>query len=189
MLYLILLIISVLLIGSPVAAQGPDWYAKAKELKLLYSNVQDVIRIYDLASKIDENDLGRYEWNIPLNWKTMSGGGGSGMTSITFKDRPYCPDWNRHSGPGWDVAEWTVIHIEVDLGGENALPLDELPFSVSGFEQQRIADHHEIRFTNDTEGIWVLTDLSRKVKEVHFHPPAAMNDMHCTVPKWWTGSI
>ena len=183
--YSILLIISVLFIGSPVAAQEPDWYAKAKELKLLYSNVQDVIRIYDLASKLDENDLHRYEWNIPLNWASQ----GDGTVVIIFKDRPHCPDWNRHTGPGWDVAEWTVIHIEVDLSGKNALMLDELPFSVSGFEQQRFADHHEIRFTNDTDGIWVLTDLNRKVKEVHFHPAAPMNDMHCTVPKWWTGSI
>jgi hypothetical protein len=183
--YSILLIISVLFIGSPVAAQEPDWYAKVKELKPLYSNVQDVTRVYDLASKLDENDIRRYEWNIPINWNKMS----DGTTSITFKDRPYCPDWNRHSGPGWDVAEWTAIHIEVDLGGKNALTLDELPFSVSDFEQQRIVDHQEIRFTNDTEGIWVLTGLNRKVKEVHFHPAAAMNNMHCPVPKWWTGSI
>jgi hypothetical protein len=159
-------------LGLTANAQQPLWYAKAKEISLLNSNYLDVIRIYDLGSKVDTTEyeiFHRALWSIDVE---------EGNIQILFKQDDPCIDGST-IGPGWNVPHGTVVGMNFFPTWKKQIPLDQLPFATGDFKiiQQ---DNDLFRYSSGELGITFETDMNKLVRQVHFVPPSSMSFMRCS---------
>jgi hypothetical protein len=151
-------------------AQQPPWYSKAKEVSLLNSNYLDVIRIYDLGSKVNTSDFDRFEWSIDVE---------EGTIQIYFKQGEMCVDGST-IGPGWNIAHGTAVRMDFIPNWKKGIPLDQLPFAFEDFEIIPQANAGRDRYYSYEHGISFEADVNKLVREVHFFPPISMSYMRCS---------
>ena len=160
-------------VGLTANAQQPEWYSRAKEISLLNSNYLDVIRIYDLASKVDTSDYETFHrdlWSIDVE---------EGTIQIFFKQGALCVDGST-IGPGWNVPHGTAVRVDFLPNWKKGIPLDRLPFAFGDFEIVPQANAGRDRYYSDEVGISFEADMNKLVREVHFFPPASMSYMRCS---------
>jgi|GEM_PF-3795330 len=153
-----------------VSAQQPEWYSKIKELSLLNSNYEDVIGVYDLASKVEnQQDLfHRYLWAIDSD---------DGVVDISLKEGEPCSDGSTMR-PGWNVPEWTVVGIVFIPNWKKQPSINQPPFSLAGFDEGT-DENGRSYYWSHSQGIQVSTESNKNVSEISFFPPLSMAFMHC----------
>jgi len=151
-------------------AQQSHWFEEIREVSLLHSTYQDIIRIYDLESKVhgDQGAFQRYLWQIDS---------ADGSTQVLFKDGVPCVDGSTIM-PGWNVAEWTVVGVDFYPNWKKQITFDQLPFRMLTFKDFTESDNH-FRYWDSDQGISVELDAKKRVRAVHFFPSDSLSFMRC----------
>jgi hypothetical protein len=165
-----ILLLILICVGPEAIAQQPEWYSRAKEISLLNSNYLDVIRIYDLGSKVHTSDFDRFLWSIDVQ---------EGTIQILFKQGALCVDGST-IGPGWNVPHGTAVRVDFIPNWKKGIPLDQLPFAFGDFKVVPQVNAGRSRYYSEELGTSFEADMNKLVREVHFFPPTSMSYMRCS---------
>ena len=147
-----LLIFTILMLGVQVEILGqvPKWFTDLKQIKLLKSTKPELEKLFSKYSKVDETDYGDSGLEVVYRLRNI-------RISVLYSKGP-CKTKTPY---GYDVAESTVIEIEVDLGDESA-KISRFGFDLKKFEKERVEDIlGTFVYTNIHEGIRFFGSSSR----------------------------
>lgn len=176
---LILLLTLFALVAISANAQQPEWYRKIKEINFLSNNYDDVIRVFDLASKVknDPDAFHRGEWGISLP---------DGRVHVWFQPGRPCTSGSKLS-LGWNIPQGTVVMIEFFPEFEKPITVQQLPFSVAGFDVYALSERTFL-YLSAAEGIRVDA-YGNSVNSVTFFARDDMSYMRCDIRQSKVGFI
>jgi hypothetical protein len=156
--YLLLLIF---LSVSSGFGQQPAWLKKIKEIELLRSTEQDVVRIFGEPEKSD------YPYFRIFNLK-------EGKLDVQYS-MGYCTELKRK---GWNVPEFTVTGIS--LSPKKQVEPEKLGINLSNFELTEVFDvPGAFEGRNDELGIELVKTRKGKIESISFYPPSKFDHLYC----------
>jgi hypothetical protein len=158
-----LIFLSLLLCGSTAAQRLPE-FEKAREIKLLERNRDDVRRIF-AEYKLEKSE---YEYNRET-FSTVNAD-----IDVSYS-RGKCES---DESEGFDVAEWIVDRIYIEP--KNSIKESEVEKYLTKYRKEKIYNNEpkEFLFYNKSSGIIIRTDMG-KIEAITFDPPEKYDSILC----------
>jgi hypothetical protein len=160
----ILIIIYVFLMCSFSSAQSPlPELEKAKEIKLLESNKEDINKIFE---KYDYHNNPEYkQWffsenaNIEISYS-------SGKCSEESED--------------WNVSEWKVIKVSITFRSRSEPTIKEIGIDYSKFKKERLYFNKSNSYVYHDKDLGIAFEtINNEIQTVYFFPPKKNNSLLC----------
>lgn len=142
-------------------AQEPEWLKKMKEIVLLQSTHQDIIRLF--GEPIESGNPYSKEFVLK-----------KGKLIVQYSNG-FCGEKKRK---GWNVPEFTVTEVRFKL--KNPVKPDELGINLTGFDSYEVYDVPNAFIYNDDErGIEYFKSRKGKIESITFYPPNKYDYLYC----------
>ncbi len=163
-----LLIGIICILTATAAPQDPEWLKQMKQIQLLSSTYDDVIKI--LGMPIDGSSEKELAENFDIDQGRVFVGFESGVCVVT----PYSDG----KPIGWKVPKWTVISIS--FTPNKPFSPKKLGVDLKGFHRYPVSDvPGAFIYENDELGIDFSMNSKGKISYVSFDPPKKLENLHC----------